>query len=432
MPTYPFDPYRRAKSYIENMKLSGAFDIPVFEVASVMPRGDGIDIFDEGDSFSGLYENEHSVACTTAVASAHVPSSIVKEDFITKASRAFSHPSKLAPRAVAAKTMPPQTIVWWAFKNSSGIDKSSDFIELANLNSRSRDELYAHIATNIHNSVKFIESLKGSSVLWGSWGHATAEECEATGGSRGIPTNKIGHTHVVHFDEALDQLRPTHLRATYAEKLDYIDPWTHILMADFAEEIASALTQSIRLHIKESSSIRISVQGKVKPDANSHIKNLDGFIVTMDKEVRYEKVLEVLVCIAKTLETYYQHYRSLNEQYQLSRDDANAQDQIKRTLIEELDSHMVAKDKAPAFAEMILHITPGAALGTTAQADNDEDILRTLPLAVHASAFYLIENYRLTGKVMYVKSFKIFPEFSSTKAAPERMLGGIQRRQLGK
>jgi hypothetical protein len=326
--------------------------------------------------------------------------------------------------------MPPQTIVWWALKNDAGIDRHSDFIELAKLDNKRREKLYAPIATNVYNSVQFIESLKGSSVLWGSWGHATAEECEATGQSRGIPTNKIGHTHVVHFDEALDQQRATHLQATYGEKLDYADPWTHILMVDFAEEIASVLAQSIHLHIKESSGIDISFQGETRPDKNSHIKTLDGFIVTINKEVRYEKILEILVCVAKTLETYYQYCLSLNRQYRLSSNDMSKRDQIRQTLIKKLVSHTVATDKAQAFAEMVLDIIPESMHITAPTTDNEEGLLKTLPLAVHASAFYLIEKYHLVGEALYVKSFKIFPAFSSTKAAPERMLGGIQRRPL--
>jgi len=425
-----FNPYHLIADYIEQLKSLNTFNVPIFEIPPVMPRGDSVDIFEEGAAFGGVSQNDDFIACTTAAASAHVPSTIEKEVYRAQAAAAFSYPSQLAPGTASVKTMPPQTITWWAIKHTSGLSRESDFIELARLSPAKRKELYGLIAPNVYHSVKFIESLKGSSILWGSWGNASDAERAATGRGRGVPTNKIGHTHVVHFEEALNILEPADTQATFAEKVDYADPWTHVIMAYFANEIAAALESGLRDGQEGLSDVNVTVQSKDKPDKDSLVKTFDGFIVTLDAEVRYETILEILTRVAGMVETYYQQYLSMSDQCVLLGDDIAAQEHLKQEIMASLMKYAVPITVATAFTEMVLHIPP--ALPISNEATSEEETLRTLPLAVHASAWYLIEKYRFAEDGLYVQSFKIFPAFSSTKAAPERILNGVQRRPLGK
>lgn len=57
-----------------------------------------------------------------------------------------------------------------------------------------------------------------------------------------------------------------------------------------------------------------------------------------------------------------------------------------------------------------------------------KEVERTFP--AHANGWYLFEDFTTTDEAITLKSFKVFPSMSSTVAATERMLGGVQKRPL--
>jgi len=460
------NPFADVMKHLNNKDLT----IPVFKAEPVMARTDNLGVFEEGNRFSGIASQPDVQACVTIVASAHTPSTVSREAMVNAASSTFKRNSKLPPGV--SELLPPQSIVWWTLKSEKlGNPNYSDFLELATMDQGIQEQFGVVIADRTHKATKLIEKVKGRSIIWGSWGNGNLDEKKETGRSRGVPTNKIGHSHVLHIDEARELLLPQNdVQPTVKDIINFADPWTHIVQDRFGDEIEKVL--NTQLHDKKkdgATDITVTRQVPNQTDTESIVGGYHGYDIAFASEVPYTEVVATMINTAGTLESLYQLIVSSHEEYYRNIGSTKQKDEIRRGLREQLAVYGFNDDKAleltnfsfalkPTFTQLQRlkneGVTDVDGLFTKYKKvsermkDVDDSILgeiatdtyrppeeahligRTFP--VHASAWYLCDNYTVGENEIRLKNFKIFPTLSSSMAATERIYGGVQKRPLSK
>lgn len=463
--TQQMSPFQEVYGLLRQKENEGSLYGPVFTQEPAIPRTDGLQVFDEGALFSGVDENEVVQATTTIVASSHVPSSVGRTAFCETAQSLLFTESVLPPNADGLERLSPQVIVWWGIKEENGIRERGDFVELSNLDTEHSVKAYQLIAERTRKAARFVNHLSGSSVIWGSWGHGTLEERQQTGLSRGVPTNPLGHLHVVHIDEAAAGIPSNTLIPTTQEAVNFADPWTEIFMQRFGEDLCKTIQQRANTNISGRVNVGLSHLG-LHPE-NSALTGPPGFIVTFSQPEPFESTLATLTDIVGTIETFYQNILVLHQNYYRNFGASQVQKEIVAS-ISDLGTRLgFSKQAAEELAEFVVQIKPtriqlekwlgdGALslegllqeyahgahrlnqypntliesiLRDTLRPEREAlDIQRTMP--VHATGWYLLDQFELADTSLFSKSFRLFPSLSSTVAAPERILGGIQRRPL--
>jgi hypothetical protein len=459
-------PYWLLRDGISQRTAKGALDYPVFELAPVLPRTDNLDIFDEGALFSGVSETAGALACVTSVASAHVPSTVPTSEYVDAARAVFGRDARLPEAAKEISTLPPQAIIWWSLKTEAGISTSSDFIELSALDPKEQIETCKLIAGQTAKSVELIERLKGSAIIWGAWGNGTRPERELTGMSRGVPTNKIGHSHVVHLDEARRLMTPKG-DITTKEAANFADAWTTPLHEHFGEPIARMLDTV--LAGTDLPAAKLTHVAAHNTAADSLVQDYGGLLLDFGRHVPYSEALRAMTVVARTLEDMYQGMVDAHGRYYRAMGNPQLQTAIKSTLSEYLTRQVFTADTASAMTDFVLGVRPTMVQLEQWQDESNPELTRLLEryhrvaiwlgrtpthssilfetmassfrpvadvaeidrtLAVHASAWYLVEEPRLQDGTVYTARVRIYPTISSFVAAPERILGGIERRTL--
>lgn len=456
---------------IQKRKAEGRLHIPVFVLATVMPRSDNLGIFDEGRSFSGVMETEHAKACVTIVASAHVPPTVPTEQFIVAARQVFGDGSTLPDDAKTVDILPPQIIVWWALNSESESNELSDFLEISKMDDQTQREFRELIANQTHKAAIVINVLKGQSIIWGSWGNGNLKERSATGMSRGVPTNKIGHSHVVHIDEAKELLLPENREPTIRDEINFAGPWTSIIQQRFGDEIGEILENGINVKKKVGTpEVKITRQSPENRDDTSRAGQYDGFDVRFKTTAKYEQAIDAMVVIAGILEDMYQNIVLKHTAYYLNSGNAEKQADVSMQLQHDLIEQGFTREKTEELTSFAFGLKPTLiqlkqwkdmginniddlydryarvsermrrtstdsyfkeiVADTYRPVDEVGEIERTFP--VHASAWYLFEDYTVGKDTILVDNFKIFPAVSSTVAGPERILGGVEKRPLAK
>lgn len=464
---------------IEDADRDGSLRTPVFEVRPVMPRSDNMSIFEEGKQFGGLVENDTAQACVTIVASAHTPATVPKEAFLRAAKEVFGENASLPESTAGVELLPPQTVVWWATKvdSESGNQFSqerSDFLALAKMSEAERKAMIGAAAEQTTKAARFIETLKGSSVIWGSWGNGTLDERQKTGMSRGVPTNAIGHTHVIHMDEAMELLQEQNQEATLRDEINFFGPWTKIVMERFGDELGVVLQECSNQRLRvlgedPSQEVVISVkrQSQEDPDFGAKAGTYDGYTLSFSQPVSYEVALDSLVEIAGSLEQIYQAIVLAHSEFYRNLSNVDFQDGIREQLRVVLESYGFGGDTAAELVAFALDVKPtrvqleswrgegntqvsrlydrylrmakrlarsGGSLFAELVADTYRpveqirEIERTFP--VHATGWYLFDQYSTDEKNITLSKCTIFPALSSTVGGTERMLGGVQKRPL--
>lgn len=460
-------PFQEVYSDITKRKAEGTLHVPIFEVVPVMPRNDNLSVFEEGQSFSGIEQTANAKACVTIVASAHVPPTVPSQEFITASQQVFGERSTLPANAKDIAMLPPQTIVWWALNSQGSGSEKSDFQEIARMDKQTQKDFCVLIAHQVYKAAQLIELVKGRSIAWGSWGNGSLEERSVSGMSRGIPTNKIGHCHVIHIDEAKQLLIPQAREHIARDEVNFAQPWTTVIKERFGNEIGIILENAINIqketYIPEVRIARLDL-------ANPTIASLrNSFEVQFRTQTTLQNSMEVMIIIAKTLEDLYQKTVSAHTAYYLNSGNTESQAAISLQLQQDLREQGFAQEKAEELARFTFAIRPtliqlerwrDSGEHTTdalyeryvrianrlkrgkSQAsylreviedtfkplEEVKEIERTFP--VHASAFYLFDDFTVGQEALLLSSFRVFPEIASSIAAPERILGGIEKRPL--
>ncbi len=464
---------------VEDANRDGSLRTPVFEVRPVMPRSDNMSVFAEGKQFSGLVEDDTAQACVTIVASAHTPATVPQERFLRAAKEVFGENATLPENAAGVELLPPQTVVWWAKRGDSesgaqSSQKPSDFLAMAKMSEPERTSMIAVASEQTRKAVRFIETLKGSSVIWGSWGNGTMVERQQTGMSRGVPTNAIGHTHVIHMDEAIELLQPQNQEASLRDEINFIGPWTKIVMEKFGDELGNVLQQcsnermrSLAGNLPEVVTVTVSRQSQDAPDLAGKAGKYDGYTISFSQPVEYEVALESLVEIAGSMEQLYQAVVFAHSQFYRNLGNVDFQDGIREQLRLVLQSYGFGGDTAAELVAFAFDVKPtriqleswigegnthvshlydrylkmaermartGDSLfkalvaDTYRSAQQASEVERTLP--VHATGWYLFDRFSTENNTIAVSKFTVFPALSSTVGGTERMLGGVQKRPL--
>ncbi len=444
---------------------TGDLEFPVFELPSAMPRTDGVEIFDEGRAFGGVEETAHAIACVTLAASAHAPSTVSRETFISTARGVFEQDVRVPSAIEQIDILSPQAIVWWALKKEGEISKDSDFMEISNMKPSVQSEFFEIIATQTHKSAQLVNALKGNSIIWGSWGNGSPQEIVATGQTRGVPTNKIGHSHVIHIDEARQQLNALPATPTDKEQVNFADPWTEMVYQQFGQQLVTLLKSEVQAQVASSPAHQMLLYDN-KNGASGLVENYPGIEVVFEDVTDYGDALRMMTILAGGLESIYQNLTGYHKEFYLQTGRPQNQKILNDKLVETLQQKGFEDKKAQEFAKFIFGIKPtfiqlnrwiaeghtnleglharyqkvaermkrlpgimGEVVADTYRSiDEVEKIGRTLP--VHASGWYLFEDYTVSEQAIVTNGFKFFPSLSSWSAAPERILGGVQRRAL--
>ena len=448
------------------------YSIPTFEISPMMKRSDNPSIFKEGEIFSGLLTTKNAMACVTLVASSHTPPTVSTDQFLSIASDVFAINSSL-PIDTDISILAPQVIVWWGKNDTSEID--SDFSKLYNLDSLNRQEFIRLISDETILAVKLIKKIKQSATIWGSWGNGSDNERVFTGRSRGGPTNKIGHTHVTHFDEARKISIPRLQQTDAKDAVNFYSPWVTLVMEKFGGDFSNFINQSVKNDTIDIPEFTIE-QTNMDLSTSGHHDFHNGFEITFSSPAKYAKVVDMLISIGGKSEILYKDLLLLYEEFykdlfmKKSTDETYNRGYLKlksygfsqRTAekmlgflfsirptniqisnwIEQMSKYKnvdvnLLLNIANRYAHVSKRIRKNKSYNTTVNSlvydtyrdkEEIENIKTTWP--EHASYWYLINDYKLSGDEILVNTLKLFPLIGTSVTGPERILGGIIKRPL--
>lgn len=446
---------------------ASSYKVPTYLLSSPMKRTDNIDVFHEGRQFSGITETEHAMACVTINASPHVGPTIPTDKLLFEARRVFGIQSTLPNMENCPPYVAPQVVVWWEAKSEKL--RGVDFHTLHDMDPQQRNEFIHLITHQTVMATRLIKNLRNSAVIWGSWGTGTLNERIKTGLSRGGPSNKLGHCHVSHMEEAYRDLLPMAKTTSIRDAVAFYSPWVMLLTDQFRHAINNFLASSMYEEVSGLPRRTIKKTMSRKSAFKDAVDFYDGFSITFGEELPYETLLNILIAIAGQSEKLYQDCLSIHDDYYKSIFFGGSTTDVTESAWTKLDQrglppesispiiHFISTIK-PTYIQLLNYKsngTPSESLDKWLQryeimrqrmqrsngneslvssfvydsykgTDQIREIETTWPQ--HASFWYLIEKMNLNGDELRVKSLQLFPLIGTGKAGPERTLGGLINR----
>lgn len=446
--------------------------IPVAILPSLMERRDNGDVFDEGQDFSGIVAVGGAESSITAAASPHVHPSISKEAFARAVEQVLGNSPVFLENVAAEELVSPQVVVWW---RSNKVEQPADMLYIAGLPADEKNDFYDVIEQQTSSAVKIINSVSKKPTIWGSWGYASPIEREPTGRGRGVPTNGLGHLHVIDLkSETSHDTLDNQLPATV--KLNHYKPWGSLLHKSFGNAFAGALGSTAG-SLADIEVTPFSELVRVE-DLNGIVNN--GYLINFKEPQPYRKALEMLVETASTLEHFYQDITESHAFYYKYQSHLQVHATARHAIADSAAELGFSNVDAPRFADFVLKIRPTySQLGTWITEMNrdpetrQEDLVRlrayqrkyddiregangstseeSLPRALllqaaadpnslgtvgggwpeHAAASYIIDDYEMINGDIYVNSIRLVFGVDSTHAAPEHSTGRILQRAIG-
>lgn len=443
--------------------------IAVSEPKIIVPRDAIAKVYEEGRWFSGIKTVGKMEACLTPIPAPHVPSLIPAKDYLEAVRGVFGSESLLPPKYKNIENFPPQLVLWWNKKN----DRTPyDFIAVSKLPQNDREDTCVAISAKCIEGVRLVAKLSGKPEIWGTWGYGTKEERELNGLTRGGPTVKEGHLHISKFDDndssglKFENLPPK-------TKLNHYAPWNQIVLNNFGDSFLPAIKKSLYSQLIDKTDIVIQRENNIKRHQNGAISIRNGFKIDFGEGIPLKSVISVLIGLAGRSEDVYQAIGGLYKLYHVNIDpkekskieleittvlrSAGFRDHSARELTRFITSvrptygqflnwrkeilnttgknfEMIERNiaryerlKRKLDEDNVKNSTRVAIVEDSVKDPTDADITFTWP--VHSSYCYVIDNYNLTERDIFVKSFYLYPEFVTTESAPERELGVVLRRQ---
>jgi hypothetical protein len=456
--------------------------VPVEIISPLMERKDNDNIFDEGEAFSGLERQGNAEACITPVPSPHIQPELPKERLKNAAEDILGKEVTFPSGFDSVETLSAQLLVWWREAETNGdtsSDGRADILRISSMPPEQQSNFFSVIAKQSEKAVQIIANASNKPTIWGSWGYAAPHERLTTGRSRGIPTNKHGHLHVIDFGDAGRNL-PRDSSLSAAEKLNHYAPWGSLLHNEFSQPIGRAINESISSNTGESVDVKPFTE-LIQDDSTTNVKRVnEGYEITFAKEVPISKAFESMSGIAGTFERFYQNATEQHEHYHKNFSQKGATESAYTLLAQEARDIGFTESEANRFAEFTLAIRPTFAQlshwqeelnqSPTENADELERIGKLKELyerihrlldedpdrdsfssslirdtvarpedyrsigrtwAEHAGATYIIDQYNVTDAGIMVGSFRLLPGIDSTQSAPELMVGRILKRSTG-
>jgi len=461
-----------AYSYLRLAEVAST-GIPVTIVPPLFPRTDDTSVFDEGEEFSGIGRIGNVEACLTVPASPYVPSRVSIWDYSAYAQHAFPG-KKLPERLMRQRSLPGHLILWWRIRTGKGVNQS-DFLDLEGIAPNVKADCCSIIADHAYKAVQLIAATGGVPAITGSWGSGPIELRSRTGLTRGVPTNRIGHLHVVDYqaDAAHTEWRrslPSH------EIIKHFSPWSHVILEKLGGGIARVLRPLLESQYSDGS-VALSVECVRERStlSNGVIVHRDGFLIVAKHGLRLDGVLNGLMGIAIGLQRLYRElgycyavmhkspeaswrYQWCVEQMfniasRFGFSSADAHDLVNFIMkIKPTFGQVAAWSTAPTSREDTREIrrmldrydsisqrissiqshrdSINLALikDTYRNPENFMCINNTWP--VRLSMCYLVDDYEIVRNSIYVRSLWLFPGIGSSISATERVLGTIIDRSM--
>lgn len=443
--------------------------IAVSTVPSVMPRKDGPGVFEEGELFSGLDTQGRAQACITIPASSYMLPSHTKAD-LQQATLPVLPEAQLPSGLEDVEAITPHLIVWW--RRQSEQDDRADILTSANFTPEERHDLHQVIARQTVRAAHIIRNMTGQKpLIEGSWGHGTAEERAQEGKSRGGPTNKNGHLHVLNLDPAYLPLKPT-TGLPAAERLNHYNPWNSITHQEVSTPVARVIGRYLDTVVPEHG-------GEVQPFSQfvrsergaSHYNH--GYDIQFDRPMGFAQALDMFGEMGATFEQFYQTVCWQHAEYHKSMSNIATQTRAERDIIaaaldlgfnsnEAADLSRFALGVRPTYNQLIawrseLTTAPGrtedvthingliqryerlaARIGQSADKQllrhsliNDtirppvNEPFRTWP--VHLGAAFAINEYDIKEEKIDIHRLRLIPNIDATKSV-EYIAGTIFKR----
>jgi len=445
-----------------------------------MERKDGENIFAEGEAFSGIERLGNAEACITPVPSPHIQPELSKDRLKNAAEGVLGREVEFTPGLDAVDTISAQLLIWWREANrDANQDGQADMLHISTLPPDQQASFASVIAKQTEKAVNIVTNASGKPTIWGSWGYGSPEERLLTGRSRGVPTNKHGHLHVIDFGSTAQE-SPRDPNLSAAEKLNHYAPWGSLLHKEFGEPIARTIKETVVRKTDAGVNVEPFTE-LVQNDGNASARRVnEGYQITFEKDAPIAKILEGLTEIAGKFEMLYQNATKHHEYYHKNFSQDGVTESARALLIQDARNAGFHENEAEKFSNFTLAIRPtyaqlskwqeelnrnpgeheveleriaklkelyehvrrlleedperdsfSSALirDTVAKPEDYRSIGRTW--AEHASATYIIDGYNVTNNGIMVSGLQLLPGIDSTQAAPEQVIGRILRRSTG-
>ncbi|HEV2403773.1 MAG TPA: hypothetical protein VGS08_06270 [Candidatus Saccharimonadales bacterium] len=447
--------------------------IAVSVVSPLMSRSDGLSVFDEGARYSGVERQDQAAASVTVAASPYMEPVVVRDRFLAESQRVFGEAVHLPDTVEVNDRLPAHLIVWWRDETGSD-DGRADISALAAASPARRRGFETVVAAQTLKAVRVLASLTGRQpLIEGSWGHGTQKERAHIGMSRGGPSNKHGHLHVLDFGTDPQNLEHR-TDLTSRQKLNHFSPWEALLHQALSVPLERIVETSLTEAIG-SEEITVKAFSDVVQHAHGKSSYNNGYRVELGSGVPLPELFGALVSLSGRFDALYQDTYALFAQYHKSLSSPAAAGAIRTKMSERAMQLGFRGDEADSFTDFVLRIRP--TFGQLVQWQTDETVssadreriarqiaryervrkalgrsARSIQLATaliedtlrstedwkqvevtwpaHAAALYALDNYTFSNDTLKVQSLILIPKVGSTESA-EHIYGGTFKRATG-
>lgn len=444
--------------------------IAVSQPSLLVPRGQILEVYNEGKLFSGMESVRKAECCVAPTPAPHITAYIPTQTYLDAASEIFKNDSRLYPKYDNVNYVSPQVTLWWRRK---GDVKPFDFTNMYKLNQNEQSDFCLAISNKTKQGVELITKLRGKPIIWGTWGYGTVEEREKEGLTRGGPTLKEGHLHVSYFDP--DEQKVFIQQISGKDKLNHYAPWNRIILERFGSSLSEFLSKSFKNLSDKHIGLTIKMEEKIDVHSNSSASILNGFKINFEKSIPLRYVLSGLVDMAGRSEDVYNNIHRLFNLYN-KHQDIETKTQMGKQMQNLFQEIGFTKQKSKELTTFIFSIQPtyGQLVSYKGQLIKEphnvrdlaklndrikkyekiryeiskmvkknllmnmvEDIVKepsakdiSFTFSVHSSYCYIIRNYTTKDGEIYVDSLNLYPEFATTESGPERVLGVVLKRTI--
>ena len=341
------------------------------ELAPLMARTDGHEIFEEGRRFAGSERRGRAEAVLTVVPSPHVTARVRSVDLCDALDGYIDGDVTLPPGMEDLEHVSPQLLVWW--RDAIGTQEGRMDVLRLTTQPRYAQRCFAEVigrqVAKAHRSIKVVTGQQP--VVWGSWGHATVDERLASGRNRGVPTNEHGHMHVMAFDELHEKSGvwgPAHIDA----RLNAYRPWTLLLHRRHGESVAR--------YIQERNACVKPFERTIVADDDRIAGVNAGYAVRFDEPLRFSDAYIELLDIAGSLEMAYRRLDDSHRQFHVTPAGSAERARIYRELIDDVSMMGLPATEASKFVDFVLAIKPtySQLLSWLDEADGDSESIAHL------------------------------------------------------
>jgi hypothetical protein len=442
---------------------------------SLVPRTDhGKTIFQEGCDYSGFETQSDAQSCLTVQVAPFALASVDRHEFEVASRKVIGEGSTMPLSMDNVKYVVPHVIAWWRREDAPD-DGRNDLLKLSQASTEHKESLYDVVGRQMDQGARVIQEVTGTvaPIVQGSWGHATPEERAMQGKSRGGPTNKHGHLHILDLNGA-DLNASVREDLPVKDRLDHYGVWNARLHDKFKEPIARVLGKSVEDYMPDVGSSVVPFVDLTRGE-NGNTLCTYGYNLSFEGDGIDSR--GAFAAMAKTGEVMQAFYSQLTEHYDTYQKTASTDEaatKARNAMQDEATKVGFTHEEGALLADFALGIRPtygqllswreelanipdasadleriegnieryermAQKLGSIAEdhplisgiisdtlADpSEKSISRVWP--VHMGASFYMDKLRLEGEGLRIKNIMIVPNIDTTKAS-QNITGTINRR----